>query len=152
MSDFPHPAAVADVATVPSGRRGRWRGAAILLWMGLALAGGCDSGASPPQRRAAEPVANSVPAEPSHASAGSVVHLDPAGRPVAPAPAIAPDVPRAALRRAARPPQVEPAPGGGEMVILDTRFARDLGARRAADGRVELRCERARGDEANDRQ
>jgi hypothetical protein len=86
-----------------------------------------------------------------HASAGQeraahgyVVQLDTDGRPIVPTPGDESVVAEPAQGTAAEtaPPQVQPAPGGGEMIILDGRFRNDSVGHRTDGGRVSIECTR----------
>lgn len=79
------------------------------------------------------------------AAAGSIVHLDADGRPIVPpdTDVSAPSAPaRAASRRIGPPPAIEPAPGGGDMVVLDGRLQHYTVIDRAADGSLAGACAR----------
>jgi len=121
-------------------RRGRACGAAVLLAAVLALAA-CERTPGGAGRAG-------VAADPG-GGARSRVYLDEAGRPVVPAPGheLEPPGEDAALgQRVAPTPRVEPAPGGGEMILLHGRLRHAQMAQRAPDGRVSIGCERKRDD------
>jgi len=87
------------------------------------------------------------------AGAGAqMVYLDKDGHPIVPSPPQAASVPSRKAAGAAAPaplPQEQRAPGGGVMVILDSRFDRSVVGHLDARRQLHLDCQRGDGPAAS---
>lgn len=130
-----------DTATPPYG----WAVVVACLAMTLALAlWGCGERPGEPIGSRVGPRSGQSPPIAAR-SAASVVHLDEAGRPIVPPPALVPPAEPAGVTAQAAPElQVEPAPGGGDMIVTRGRLRQSSIARLRPEGGLVSECARPR--------
>ncbi len=131
---------------IPLARRWLLRAAPVAVSLGFILSG-CGGPSGEPAVPAGVRGAATGRAA---AHAGAVVYLDASGRPIVPTPAAPADAEpgRAAARRELQPDatplplRVEPAPGGGDMIVTRGRLLQSDVARLTPEHRLVTECER----------